>query len=625
MDAKLNILERNEAGLEKFGEEFNYRYQKARQIARDDCVIEEAENGEKIICRLWQEHEWRLNSIYEPQKAVEIYAERYRKIRDYALLCIFGFSDGRAIREILKNCNETQTIIIYEPDIQIFLTAMEYFPLADILERDKLFVVVEEINGNDFQEVLRDKVTYQNRMIMQHIILPNYDILFTRACKNSIEKMLYYSKIETFKKNTEIKYARRLADNILHNLPYMIEQSSVYNLEKAFIELDLDNIPAIIVSAGPSLDKNIRELKKAEGKAFIIGVDSSLKALVREGINFQIAVSVDPRKNVNVFADERVRNIPYVLASYSIPMIAETAKNKLFFEGGYGFEGLREIILYLTGKDHGVLDTGGSVATEAFSLALHLGFKNIILIGQDLAFTDGRGHVSGFEASEEANRQHVQERELVEVEANGSGKILTDIQMDSYRQWFEMQIEKVKGKVKVYNATEGGAKIRGTEEITLADAIKTLCNQEMDFDRVIEEIPAVFNEKEKEKVYQEFLESGKRLKELEQRIQRAISSYEELIVLDNAGAQNTPEYKKLLQTVYEANSMEQKERYLTFVKLYAKASEYEASDAIYETEEMSVQEILQKGKQLLEGYIEGIRVCSRQIEEILIPGLEKMR
>ena len=41
--------------------------------------------------------------------------------------------------------------------------------------------------------------------------------------------------------------------------------------------------------------------------------------------------------------------------------------------------------------------SGGSVSTEAFMIALHLGFRKIILIGQDLAFVGGKTHTSGVE------------------------------------------------------------------------------------------------------------------------------------------------------------------------------------------------------------------------------------
>lgn len=619
--AGMSILEKNEEILKNIHTEFYDKYLEAKHTIQTDCIIEELEDGEKIICRIWEGHEWRLNSAYDPNRAANLYADRYGKWCDFAVLCIFGLSDGKAVRELLKNCNETQSVIIYEPDAGVFLTALEWFPLEDIFCRQGLKLVVEGINGSEMQTVLQNGVTYQNHTLMQCCILPNYDILYTKACERYIERMLHYSKLEVFKKNTEINYAARMADNIMENLPYMIEQSSVCDLERAFSGLDLKEIPAIIVSAGPSLDKNIRELKQAEGKAFIIGVDSSLKALVREGIRFQIAVSVDPRKDPGVFGDERVQNLPYVLDSYSLPMIAETAKKRLFFASGYGFSGFQKLLFSLTGKETGDLNTGGSVATSAFSLAKKLGFGNIILIGQDLAFTGGRGHVSGFEASEEENRKHLEKRTLVEVEANGGGMIATDIQMDSYRQWFEMEIEKAKPTITVYNATEGGAKIHGAIEISLAEAIKKLCSREMDFDRVIAEVPTMFNAEERKMVYQELYSSTKRLEELETRIQGYIGDYEKLIELERSGQQNTSAYRELLQAVYRANHIEETELYLSLAKLYAKNAEYEAAGDIYESTELSVEEILQKGKTLLEGYVEGIHICSKQMEEILLPKL----
>lgn len=620
----MSILEKNEKTLKSVNAKFYDRYMEAKQNAQTNCMIKESQNGKKVICRMWDGHEWRLNSAYDPDRAAELYADRYGKLCDYAVLCIFGLSDGRAVREMLKNCNATQKIIICEPDAGIFFAAMECFPLEDILLRKDLFLSVKGINGNYFQKILENTITYQNRSLIQHCILPNYDILYAKDCENCIEELLYYSKLEIFKMNTEINYATKVADNSLHNLPYMIEQSSLNCLTEIFAGLDLKEIPAIIVSAGPSLDKNIKELKQADGKAFIIGVDSSLKALVREGIPFQIAVSVDMRKDSNVFEDERVWNVPYVLASFSIPLIAEKARNRLFFEGGYGFECFRDLLLYLTGREPGDLETGGSVATDAFSLAKKLGFRKIILVGQDLAFTGGRGHVSGFENSEEENRKHMEKRVLVEVEANGGGRIVTDVQMDSYRRWFEMEIEKEKESITVYNATEGGARIYGTIEISLSEAIRQLCRKEMDFDRVVAEVPPFLKKEEKEKVYRELLRSKGKLKELESHIKESIAAYERLMELERSGKQNTAEYRENLQAVYAANRMEETESYLGLAKLYAKNAEYETAGDIYESPELSVEEILQKGKGLLEGYVEGIHLCSEKIEEILLPNLPSL-
>lgn len=45
------------------------------------------------------------------------------------MICVFGLSDGRAVRELCKMCNGTQKMIVYEPDHENFILAMREFPL----------------------------------------------------------------------------------------------------------------------------------------------------------------------------------------------------------------------------------------------------------------------------------------------------------------------------------------------------------------------------------------------------------------------------------------------------------------------------------------------------------------
>lgn len=621
----MGVREKNEAALtKKFRKKYYESYQTLQQGEIRNCSVETCENNQKMICCLREGRKWRLNSIYEPERAAKLYAERYADMRDFALVCVFGMSDGRIIREIKEQCNGTQTLIVYEPDVEVFLTAMREFSLEDIIEDNDIYIIVEGINTGDINTLFENIVTYQNRELMMHCILPNYDILYQEKCAAHIEQMLYYSKSEAFKKNTEVQYAARLADNILYNMPYILKGSSVYDLKKTFLAMDLGDIPAIIVSAGPSLDKNIRELKKAEGKAFIIGVDSALKALVREGIQFQMAVSVDPRKNPDVFEDERVNRFPYVLANYSIPMIAEKNRNHLFFEGGYGFETFQRVIRGITGKKLDSLKTGGSVATEALSMAIDLGFRTVIFVGQDLAFTDGRGHVSGFEKSEEADKAHVAGRALTEVEAIDGGRVMTDLQMDSYRQWFEMRIAENQDRMAFYNATEGGAKIHGATAISLAEAIERFCTIEKDFDKIVADIPPAFTEEEQQKLICELLTAVESLEKLEEKLQMGVKAYERLVELEHANMQSCMEYRQVLQNIAEANRIEENETYMGIIKLYAKEAEYDAASDIYVAEDLSVDEIADRGKQLLEGYIVSCRTCQKQMKQILIPKLKEM-
>lgn len=619
----MGILEKNEKILKECREPFFENYIKVKDREIEKCFIQEIQNNEKIICYLKENRGWRLNSIYEPEKAAGLYAKRYNKLQDYAVACFFGVSDGKAIRKVLENTNDTHTIIIYEPELEIFLTAMECFELEDIIRNERVYLIVNGINEKELNNILSTIITYQNKELITDCILPNYDILFANQCKAYIEQIMYCMHREVFNRNTELLFGVKTGYNILCNLPYVLKSASVNDLAEYFRNVDLEDTPAIIVSAGPSLDRNIRELKNIKNRAFIVGVDSALKALLREEIPVDLAISVDFNKNPDVFSDERVYEIPFAVSVAALPLIIENNKKGLFFSKTIGFDSFNEVISKKTGKMIGALETGGSVATDAFSLVTAMGFKKIILIGQDLAFTGGKGHVSGFEKSEEANKDHVKNRITVEVEAIDGGKILTDVQMDYYRQWFEQHIADVNDKVTVYNATEGGARIHGTVEISLKEAIEKYCQSELDFGEMIKEVPQLLSDEEYQTVKEELLGTERYLEELKQKLQRGIRAYEELIDLDRKGKQHTKVYKRAVETISEMNELIETEVYMDFIQMYAKEAEYSATDNIYVEEELSVREIAQKGISLMQGYIKGISACKQHMKAVLFTKLQE--
>ena len=621
----MGILEKNEEALRAYDEKFFGAYENIKKGGINHCTIEEAVNHENIICYSKDNYGWRLNSIYEPSRASELYASRYCKVRDYAIVCIFGLSDGRSVRGLLANCNDTHEIVLYEPSVDIFMAAMEMFPLEDILQWKKLHLVVGGINGECLHKELGHVINCQTCELLMQCILPNYDLLFPQEGRDYIDKMIYFSKVEKYVSDTERVFGECFGNNIMHNLPYLLRGSSVNCLCSYMAMANSSDLPAIIVSAGPSLDKNIKELKRAEGKAFIIGVDSALKALIREGIHVNMAVTVDANKNPEVFGDDRVNDMPCMVAVSALPQMIARNRNRLFFENAAGFETYDAIIATYTGKTLGEVESGGSVATDAFSMALAMGFKRIILIGQDLAFTGGKGHVSGFEQSEEADKEHVAKRGMVEVEALGGGTVLTDMQMESYLRWFEMHIAQAKAMMgtTVYNATEGGARIRGSVEITLRDAIAEFCVEEVDFDKFVADVPYAFTDDERNLLRKEFLKSDAYLCELQGKLEKGIRAYEDLIKLERKP--NSGQYKETVAAVMEVNNIEANEPYIGLIRLYAKESEYEATEDIYVAEDMSLRDIAVRGITLLEGYVKGIAVCRKRIEEILIPELLQMQ
>jgi hypothetical protein len=120
--------------------------------------------------------------------------------------------------------------------------------------------------------------------------------------------------------------------------------------------------------------------------------------------------------------------------------------------------------------DRGVLHTGGSVATNAFSFARLMGASPLIMIGQDLAYTGGASHASGYlwpKTLDEA--KNLKGDGFREIEGYYGDRVHVDRQLDSYRKWYEVFML-VYPHEKVINATEGGAKINGTQQMQFKEA-----------------------------------------------------------------------------------------------------------------------------------------------------------
>lgn len=135
-----------------------------------------------------------------------------------------------------------------------------------------------------------------------------------------------------------------------------------------------------MVASGPSLDKNIDELKGLKGKAFIMAADSALRVLLKHDIIPDMFVSVDALKNQKHFEYPGVENIPIFTDGTNNFRTLLKVKAPKFFMNDMNphvnyFLTKREILLPS-------FSSGGSVANDGYALAAAMGFQTIILVGQ---------------------------------------------------------------------------------------------------------------------------------------------------------------------------------------------------------------------------------------------------
>ncbi|EJB0262731.1 motility associated factor glycosyltransferase family protein, partial [Campylobacter coli] len=253
-------------------------------------------------------------------------------------------------------------------------------------------------------------------------------------------------------------------EQFVYNLPQMITHPSYKELlskRKGISDT------AIIVSTGPSLTKQLPLLKKYANKATIFCADSSYPILAKHNIKPDYVLSLERIPLTSEFFNndfgEFDKDIVFVLKSYVHPhttkYLQKNNRNFMLVSTYASF------INYLKLDDFGYFNMGFSVAHMACYLSLHLNHKNIIFIGQDLAYAEnGNSHPDDYQNS--ANYESQMYEHILTTAYGGNGKVETHHVWLMFKQNLEQDIKKIQKYLdtKVYNCTEGGARIKGAIE-----------------------------------------------------------------------------------------------------------------------------------------------------------------
>ncbi|EAH4957752.1 DUF115 domain-containing protein, partial [Campylobacter coli] len=252
----------------------------------------------------------------------------------------------------------------------------------------------------------------------------------------------------------------------LQNIPSMLESipfQRILSQRKNKFE------NAIVVSAGPSLAKQLPLLKAYQEKAVIFCADGALSMLEKKGIVPDYVTNLDfTDLAMKFFQNKENKTSLNVLSCATHPSLVHFLDNKSVV--------LRDDPLYqrFNLNDFGYIDTGTHVSHFSYTLALALGFKNIIMIGQDLAFDEeGNSHSKGFDFGEKFSGEENIDKLKVPAYA-GKGEVLTHVAWNDYRIKLEYLFACNDQKAKFYNATEGGARINFTEELSFKECCEKL-------------------------------------------------------------------------------------------------------------------------------------------------------
>ncbi len=594
--------------------------EKKRKKRNFDVIVEQSMMGDTILKVCSNGRQLYLNGKYAPMMSVERWLEKQGKMEEYSPIVIVGISNGVHIKRIMESVPKTSNILIYEPSLELFRREMEEVDLSFLFELNKpIGIIVEGLNESEMQAYFHYMISFDNMTSLKYYISGNYKVLFPEQVEGFIKKLKKHVEDQEVQWNTYVRYTNVKAKNTFHNLPYLCEGYSIEAL-RGILPAD---VPAIVVSAGPSLNKNIMDLKKAVGKACIIATDTAMKPLLNAGIIPNLFVIIDGLKPGLLFEHKDLSKVPMVtMTGVSVePMDAHKGKKFFYYSDSQFEDEMLNLLSSKVGCDMSLpnIPTGGSVANNAYSTAVYMGARTIILIGQDLAMTGNRTHADGT-FKEKMDEIDVHSSEYFEVEAVDGGKVLTREDFNRYRIWFEDRAKEWK-HITMVDATEGGALIHGSKVMTLKYAIKKYCKRDYNVKWHIDHCKKLFSKENEHIAIDFFLNSEKKLQEVKKKAKEGIRYYERLEKLMYKSVITDSELHKLLKRIKKVNNYIEQDYMAETVVASLQGIEYIFRSGIYKVKDDrndELQEVAQQGEFMLTAVCAGVDEISSIVNETII-------
>lgn len=529
----------------------------------------------------------------------------------FSRVLFLGFGDGSVARKLMElypqidtsgegMANADRHFAFYEPDIDLYNEAVNNSGLKDIFSDYRFSVFAKDVNERELTLWLNDEIDYFNSGMFSVYSLDGYDKKYPKDWEMLLDIREGVKERVDIYTRTKKELIGHIIENNLCNLGYFVNARNTQRFVTSYPE----DLPFVIISAGPSLAERLDFLKRIKGKAFLMATDSASKYLLQHDITPDGILCIDPRKELKLF-DEGMRDIPFFVDADVNHKVLDTVmpRNIYFINADLQlFNALAE------GRGDSItpIDLGGSVATAAFSFAITLGVKNIVLVGQDLSvkgetshITDAMNRVSGHE-------------EYVYVEGNEELEIKTYTDFCMYIEWFEREILR-HSEVSVFNYTAGGAKINGARYCKEDECPELFLGKEKEYKKIIgADNEGLYSENDREAILHTINEIKNKIEESRHYVVKGVELCTDAIA--NIPEISYMEYAaRIDQELNELNALIQSNYAFELVERYASSVHEELMANLYEEFDDKKREIiviLDRMRQYYEALIEAMDVIN---------------
>lgn len=409
-------------------------------------------------------------------------AETWRKtLSDEGAPAVFlyGAGFGYAVFEVLAHKKPHTLVVVFEEDLYLFKAMLYYFDFEPVIKTEKIvFLIGDSEYFTPAFENLYCSINFISCtspvIAYTFIAQRNFKKKYLEIHKNIFPRLsLMVSYLGNDHRDNLIGFV-----NLLENVKEILKNPHISCLKDRY-----KDAPAFIIANGPSLDQNIHQLKKIDGRGLMLCLESATVPVYKNNIKPDIIAVIERTKNTykyhfknkNYSSDTTLLALAladkHVFPSFpgaKIPIFREKEVLNIWMDEYFG--------------DGSVIDAGANVSHLATELALYMGADPIVFVGQDYAYgPDDTTHSKDSIYFEERGRKA---RELIQawpafyVEGNDGETIRSNQLWTDFKQGLEQKIALHRDRTFI-NATEGGARISGTKCERLNDVIDKYCLKEI--------------------------------------------------------------------------------------------------------------------------------------------------
>lgn len=468
---------------------------------------------------------------------------------------MYGSGFGYPLFEIFTQKQPHTLVVLFEQDIHLFTAMLHYFDLEPIIKTEKIVFLIgdSEHFGKAFDQLFFS-------VVFANCTAPilAFTLSAQRNFKTDYQKIHHYifSQLGLYVFYIGNDHLDNLIGlhNILANMKEIVENPYLSCLKDKY-----KDVPAFIIANGPSLDKNIEQLHKIQDKGLIISTESAIIPLLKNKLKPDILTIIERTKYTYSYHFENIE-YPEDIALLCLALVDKQVYPAFPGEKIPIFRNMESINQWINKHvgDESALDAGANVSHLALELAVYLGANPIVFVGQDYAYgPSGVTHSKDALYLEEKGkraREILSAKPIVYVESNEGTMIPSNQLWVDFKQGLERKISTHSHKT-ILNATEGGAKIKGTKCDQLASVIETYCTKSVP-DRVHDLIAASKKKisiKERKAGLEKFIKNVEEyadlFRKLSQEATKGKLSCKEMIRLSQTKDQE--QYRAILEETYQ--------------------------------------------------------------------------